>query len=302
MRKLFPIICVAMASQLATLAWGQVTPPAVPPPISITIAPSTPPPSATAPAATTAPAAVSVSAASAAATTASQAAPPIPPPDSVPDAVNPFADEKNLPKALATMGIGCTAMNADMHVIQFDGVGAYIFSVEGPDFELQFEPLEDWIIAPKSYDESFAFVYSKVTDARLSFCLYGPKEFLPDLKPTSIVQYLEAIREDDPKNFILTTPIPPGIPALAGNHFANYNGQGVTYATTSPVLRLHHDWFVDLNGQYLLVIKLTSPPGLISRLENQILTIFNRGVATKGLGIVPPSEAPPADTGKPKDT
>jgi len=192
-------------------------------------------------------------------------------------------------------------MNADMRALQFDGTSIQTFFVEGPDFEWQFDSLDDWIQAPKSFDESFALVYAKDPAARLSFCLYNGKDFMPDLTPASIIQYLAAVRQDNPKEFILTTPLTKDMLSLPGTHFAGFSGQGVTYATTLPTLMLHHDWFLDLNGQYQLVVKLASPPALLSRLEPQLSFIFNRGATRKGLGVnhpPAPSPAPPTGTEK----
>ena len=207
-----------------------------------------------------------------------------------------------MPTPLATIDISCTPMNADIHTVQFDGMQVLSFFVDGPDFEWLLDPLDDWALVPKGMGESFAFVYTKNPAARLSFSLYGEKEFMPDISPASIILYLAAVRENDPRGFILTTPIPKGTETLPLVRFAMYGGQGVTYATTTPVLLLHHDWFADLNGEYQLVVKLTSPPALISRLETQLQFVFNRASARKGLGVVPPAapgSAPPADTAKP---
>jgi hypothetical protein len=305
MRFLPPVLGLALASLFASLSFGQTaepaasSTPAVPPPIAITLTP----PAAAASAATTAPA--PATAANPAVTASKPAVPPaIPPPDSVPDDVNPFADAHNLPKPLTTINMSCTPMNADMRIVQFDGNSMHRFYLEGPDFEWEFDPLDDWILAPKGIGESFAFVYSKNPQARLSFSLYGAKEFMPNISPASIVLYLAAVRENDPKGFILTTPIPKDTLTLPFIRFAFYGGQSVTYATTSPVLMLHDDWFADLNGEYQLVMKLTSPPALMSRLETQLRFIFNRGAARKGLGMVPPpapGAAPAEDTAKPSD-
>lgn len=303
MRFPFPVIGVVIASLLATAAFGQDSAPAAPSttaapaPISITIAAPAP---ATSAATTPAPAAATT-AVTPTASAKAPATPPIPPPDPVPDDVNPFADEENLPKPLETINITCTPMSVDTHTIQFDGMQVLTSFVEGPDFEWEFDPLDDWTLAPKGFGESFAFVYAKAPAARLSFSLYGEKEFMPDISPSSITQYLAAVREDDPKGFILTTPIPKGAPNLPMFRIIRYGGQGVTYATTSPVLLLHHDIFFDLNGQYQLVVKLTSPPALMNRLEAQLWFTFGRGAARKGLDVAPataPAEAPPASTAK----
>lgn len=217
--------------------------------------------------------------------------PPDPLPDSVPDNVNPFADPKNMPKPLNPNGTPLS-MSIDVEVDDFDGLGAMLMHFHGPDFEWITTALDDWVPAPAGADESIAFVYKIQTRARLSLALYHGTDLMPDINRDTIIQYLAAVRADNPKGFALLTPFPPGDNEVLGaTRFSGFIGQGFKYAFANPLVLIYHVWIVDLNHQYQLMIRLASPPAMFARLEQQAVYTLGGGHVVKGLGIIPPKPA-----------
>ncbi len=253
--------------------------PAIPasPPAATTPAASAPTSSTPAPAAATAPA-------------------PLVIPDSVPDNVNPFAGPvKPVPlKVPAPL-----TLNVDIKHATFDGFTTMQMFVSGPDFNWMFDPLDDWILAPVGYGESVALVYKLKPEARLSLTLY-PADLMPGLTLAEITQYLATVREPNPDGFILLSPIPQGGGNLEVTYFSSFRGQGVAYALVGSTVLIHHQWFVDLNKEYVLVIDLACPPALLDRLDPQVRFTLGRSRVLKGLGMdepKTPAPAPPADSG-----
>jgi hypothetical protein len=217
----------------------------------------------------------------------------------LPDKVNPFADEKNLPDPLKMPGNPTAQMTADIHPEHLDGVTVPIMSLQGPDFEWAFDAFADWSLAPAAYGESVAFVYQFDPTARVSLGLYGPKDVFSELNPKQITQYLAEIRSHDPKGFVLLTPIPPDADSIGSANFGGFSGESVEYATVLPtVVILHHDWFVNLKDQYLLLIRLSAPAALMARLEKDISSDLAHSKIRKGFGVkeVKPAPAAPATT------
>jgi hypothetical protein len=215
----------------------------------------------------------------------------------VPDDVNPFVDEKNAPQPLKVPGLP-EALGVNVNVEQFDGftVGKLVFS--GPDFEWVTDPLKEWIIAPASFDESAAFVYRNPPVARLSLTLYKGNSLMPEITQDTISQYLAMVRADNPKGFILLTPLHKGsTDALSPTRFSGFTGQGFSYAMTTPTPLVYHVWIADMNHQYQLVIKLSAQPTLMDMLDPQIRMTLGRGYIRKGLGTDQPSPAPAPATG-----
>jgi hypothetical protein len=241
-----------------------------------------------------------------AAPTAAQSAttattPPKPPvdvlPDSVPDEVNPFADPQNEPQPLRPSGAPAS-LSIDIELEDNDGIRAMAMLLNGPDFVWVTEPFDDWLLAPIGADESAAFVYKNQTIARLSLTLYKGTDLMPDINRGNIIQYLSAVRAADPKSFALLTPFPKGnTDLLEPARFSGFMGQGFKYALENPTVLIYHVWIVDLNHEYQLVIKLASPPALVSRLETQVTYILGRGRARQGLGVEPPKAAASSATG-----
>jgi hypothetical protein len=275
-RRLF---CAALGAMvltgLAATAFAQTSP----------SAPAAATPAATAPAAgaATAPKAVPF-------------VPPVPPP-SVPDKVNPFADDRNLPEPLKMPGNPTERMTADIHPENFDGLTVPILLLQGPDFEWAFDSFADWTMAPAGYGESVAFVYQFEPSARVSLGLYGPKDLFSELNPKQITQYLAEIRSHDPKGFVLLTAIPPDADSIGSANFGGFSGESVEYATVLPtVVMMHHDWFVDMNQRYLLLIRLSAPAAFMTRLEKDINADLNHGKVRKGFGVKEAAPAAPAAT------
>jgi hypothetical protein len=229
------------------------------------------------------------------------ATPPKPPvdvlPDSVPDDVNPFADGKNLPQPLPPAG-AMAPLSVDVEIEDTDGLPAMAMLTKGPDFTLVSEPFDDWLLAPVGADESVAFVYKNQTAARLSLALYKGQDLMPEINRDNLIQYLAAVRAADPKMFALLTPFPKGsTDMLDPTRFCGFTGQGFKYALATPTVLIYHVWVVDLNHQYQLLVKLASPPALLSRLESQVLFTLGRGHTRKGLGVAEPKPAASPATG-----
>lgn len=220
--------------------------------------------------------------------------PPEVPPPSVPDNVNPFADENNLPKPLKLPAGIPLRLNVDVHPENFDGLTVMQMVFNGPNFEWVFDPLSDWTLAPTSSAESVAFIYEANPKARLALTLYAAKDFIPEITTPYIIQYLAAVRDSAPQSFVLLTPIAKGTTNIGSTYFANFGGQGVAYAMTSPAVSIHHLWFVDLNHEYLLLIDLMAPSTLIDKLDAQVRFTLGRSKVRKGLGSNQPPAAPAA--------
>jgi len=234
-----------------------------------------------------------------AASTQPKPPPPDPLPDSVPADVNPFADAKNIPTPRRPTGTP-TTLNVDQQTENFDGFYVAKLLFNGPDFTWVTDPLVDWVIAPAGADESAAFVYEFQTKARLSLALYKGKELMPEINRENIIQYLAAVRAEDPKNFALLTPFPKDVTDLLNpTRFSGFIGQGFNYAVANPYVYIYHVWILDLNHQYQLMIKLTSPPSLVDRLDAQIRFTLGRGTIRKGLGVDQPKPAAGSGTAKP---
>jgi hypothetical protein len=220
-------------------------------------------------------------------------------PDSVPDAVNPFADPKSPPRPVPPAGTPLS-LNVDEETENFDGFYVAKLLFNGPDFTWVTDPLTDWIIAPAGGDESAAFVYQLQTKARLSFALYKGKELMPEINRDNIIQYLAFVRAEDPKNFALLTPFPKDVTEpLNPTRFSGFMGQGFNYAVANPYVFVYHVWILDLNHQYQLMIKLVSPAALVDRLDAQIRFTLGRGAIRKGLGMESPKPAAGSGTAKP---
>jgi hypothetical protein len=226
---------------------------------------------------------------------ATASAPPVIP-VSVPDNVNPFAGQtKPAPLKLPAP----IPLSIDIKPATFDGLATLQMFVNGPDFNWMFDPLDDWILAPVGVGESAALIYKLKPEIRLSLTLY-PAELMPDLTPAQITQYLAAVREPNPDDFVLLSPIPPGAGNLEITYFSSFRGQGVAYAIVGANVLIHHQWFVDLNHEYVLVVDLACPQALLDRLDPQVRFTLGRSRVLKGLGVdetKTPALAPPADSG-----
>jgi hypothetical protein len=226
---------------------------------------------------------------------AHKAASAVVPPPSVPDDVNPFADQKNPPKPLEFSG---PSYNLDVEVYPdpetSDGASLPRMFISGPDFKWVMAPFNDWIIATRGYGESAAFVYQLDPRCRLSLALYDPKALFTAVTPANIAQYLAAMRAPDPDGFILLTPIPKNADALDGARFAGYTGQCATYAEALPnVIMAHRLWFVNMDGHYIFVATLTCPMVRLNMLDGQVTGLFGNSDIRRGPGWPSPA-APPA--------
>jgi len=182
-------------------------------------------------------------------------------------------------------------LTAEKHTIEFDGFNIAKFTLHGPDFDWSFDQLEDWLPAPTSPIESLALVFSANTTARVSFSLYKVGAFMPDLSAKSIIGYLSSQGGNVPKAFSLQTPIPPDAGNINPAVMAGMPLQSVDYQTLlNGVLLDHRDWFVDLRGKYLLVVRLACPPRFMNKLQQQVQFFLLRSNVDKGLGV---TEAPP---------
>lgn len=216
------------------------------------------------------------------------------PPASVADAVNPFADDKNLPTPIKWPTSGRPRINVDIHPELFDGLTVLVTDMNGPDFAWQFESLDDWMLTPPGYGESAAFVFRPQPKVRLSFVLFGPGELLPSFSADGITHYLAAIRAVEPKQFVLLTPISNNTKLLSPESFAGFQAQSVDYAIVSTDIVMHHEWFLDLNGQYVLQVALAGPSALVDKVLPSIKFFLNRSTVRKGLNTRPPSPTTPA--------
>lgn len=237
--------------------------------------------------------------ASASAPPAAKPAPPLPPPTPVPAEVDPFADDANLPPPLKWPSAARPRLDMSVHNIMFDGMQLTVMTVKGPDFEWQFNPLHDFIPALVSNDESLAFTYVTNPGVRLSLALFADGELLPDFTPASLAQYLACFRSPAPKNFILLTPFPKDATGIQAQAIGGFHGQVVDYAiVTETGIEMHHDFFVDLNHEYLLLVRLSGPQGLVERLAPVSQAFINNSRIMKGLGVKEekPAPAKPAST------
>jgi len=224
--------------------------------------------------------------------------PPEPPP-SVPDNVNPFADEKTLPTPLKFPGALRPRIDVDVHPEDFDGMRIMFMDFKGPDFDWQFQPLADFTPAPASVAESAAFIYQPKPTVRLSWSLYAPKELLPDFTPAAMVQYLAALRAPAPKDFVLLTPFPKDAIYINPDNIRGFPAQSVKYAIVGlKDVIVFHDWFLDLNHEYLLVVSLSAPQEMMDKMEAELYRFFVRSRVIKGLGVKEekPAPAQPAGT------
>ncbi len=202
--------------------------------------------------------------------------PPAPPP-SVPDNVNPFADENNLPQPLKWPGAARPRIDVDVHPIQFDGLTILQMYFKGPDFEWQFDPLGEFAPTPAGSTESAAFLYQPNPVARLTFALYARGELLPEFTPAGLTQYLAAIRATAPKNFVLMTPFPKEAKFIEPDGLCGFQAQSVEYAiVTQTDVTVHYDTFLDLNHQYLLLVSLVGPQSLVEKLRPTLAEVFRR--------------------------
>ncbi len=244
----------------------------------------------------------SAHAASAAAATATgYVAPPAPPepPPSVPADVNPFAEGKILPVPLKWPGAARPRLDVDVHQVSYDGMELMELFVTGPDFEWQFEPLPEFLPAPVGFTESMAFTYQTNSSARLAWSLYGETELLPDFTPNSLAQYLAAIRAVEPKDFVLLTPFSKNAQLINSDSICGFQAQAVDYAIVSATdVTFHHDWFIDLNHQYILLVTLSGPRALVQELTPRVHYFLARSRVLKGLGVKEekPATAKPAGT------
>jgi len=226
--------------------------------------------------------------------------PPKPPepPASVPDAVNPFADGKVLPLPLKFPGAARPRLDVDVHQVQYDGMAILELFLMGPDFEWQFEPLPEFTPAPVAFTESLAFIYQTNSSARLAFALFGPNELLPDFTPNSLAQYLAVFRAVEPKDFVLLTPFPANAQLINSDSICGFQAQSVDYAIVSATdVTYHHDWFIDLNHQYMLLVSLTGPRALVQELTSRVHYFLARSRVMKGLGVKEVKEAPAKPAG-----
>lgn len=235
----------------------------------------------------------------ASATTAAAPKPPEPPaiPPSVPDEVNPFAKDDSQPEPLKWPSASRPGITVDVHPTQFDGLTIMEMIWKGPDFEWQFDPLSDFVPAPAGSSESLAFAYETKPEVRLSIALYRRGELLPQFNADAMVAYLAAIRAKSPKNFVLLTPIPHEAQFIQPDGLCGFQAQAVDYAivTQSEVI-IHHDLFLDLHNQYVLLAGLSGPQAMVDRLKPTIRLLFARSRLLNGLGVK--EEAPrPAATG-----
>ncbi|HTB64540.1 MAG TPA: hypothetical protein VK737_13230 [Opitutales bacterium] len=225
------------------------------------------------------------------------ATPPVAPPVSVPDNVNPFADKTQLPPSLNLPAP--TPLSVDIHSEVFDGMPTMRMFIKGPDFEWMFDLLDDWSTVPAGAGESAAFIFTRDNpQARLSLSLYA-SSVMPEVNSTAITQYLAAVRASDPDSFVLLTPFAKDSDILPVTYFSSYRSEGANYAIVTSKVVMHHQWFVDLNHQYVLVMDLVCPPSLMDRLDGQVRFTLGRSRVRKGLGTEEPKPAPaPAvDTG-----
>ncbi len=237
----------------------------------------------------------------AAATTIATAPKPPEPPPSVPDKVNPFADDKNPPVPLQFPGAARPRLSVDVHSINFDGMDMMEMYVKGPDFNWQLDPLADFVPAPTNFVESTAFVYQPNPGTRLSWSLYGFTELLPSFTADAVEQYLAAVRATDPKNFILLTPIPKDAKFIQPDAICGFQAQSVEYAIVSPTsVIVYQDWFLDLHDEYILLVSLSGPQALVDKLTPTIHYFLARSRIIDGLGVkaedTSPKPAPPAST------
>lgn len=211
--------------------------------------------------------------------------PPVPPP-SVPDEVNPFADEANLPQPLKWPSAARPRIDVSVKPIQFDGLTILQMTFNGPDFVWQFDPLADFGLTPAGAAESAAFLYQPNPVAHLTFTLYAKGELLPDFTPASLAQYLAAIRANAPRNFVLMTPFPKDAKFIQPDGLCGFQAQTVDYAIcTQTDVTVHHDVFLDLNHQYILVASLTGPQALVEKLSGTLHYFLTRSRVLKGLGV-----------------
>lgn len=234
---------------------------------------------------------MAASTASVAPAAATPAAPPLvklpePPPASVPDAVNPFADPDNQPQPLKWPSGARPALSIDVHPIQFDGLELTVMIMKGPDFEWQFNPLSNFVPAPTNSAESLAFIYEPRPVARVSFALFGREELLPDFTPASLVQYLASVRGSNAKNFILLTAFPKDAEAIQADGLCGFKSESVDYAiVNNGEVTYHHDWLIDLHNEHQLLVSLTAPKALMEQLKPQVNAFLNNSRVLKGLGV-----------------
>jgi hypothetical protein len=220
---------------------------------------------------------------------ASDAAATFPP--KVPDSANPFAvaDASKLPTPLPPAPGGQPKLECSIIQTTFDGVGATEMSLKGPDFELQMDPFTDWYVSSPGAGEAVAFVYGDNPKVRLSFALYGPKSWLPDLNTPTLIRYMAAMRQRDPKAFTLITPFPADGGGVNGASFRSFTSVRVDYYFMPPSGKVkdameYNDYFINLNGFYILEMRLSGPMGWPERLRGDVEFHLRRSFRKKGLG------------------
>lgn len=220
-------------------------------------------------------------------------------PAGAPDRANPFVvdDPKKLPLPLPPPAGGPLKLDCDIHVIDFDGVTSLEMTFVGPDFEWDVEPLTEWSRAPAGVGESVAFVSNDNPLVRLSFTLYKPQDLLPALDATSAIRYLAAIRQTNPKAFVLVSPIAPGDDQVNSTNFHSCDSERVDYyfAPASGKVKdviEHSDYFINLHGYYMLLMRFSGPPEWLEQLRPALEFHLRRSARKKGLGVGAPEEAP----------
>jgi hypothetical protein len=213
-------------------------------------------------------------------------------PAGAPDRANPFVvdDAKKLPVPLPPPAGGPQKLDCDIHIIDFDGVTSLEMTFIGPDFEWDVEPLTEWSRAPAGAGETVAFVSNDNPLVRLSFTLYKPHDLLPALDATSVIRYLAAIRQTNPKAFVLMSAIAPGDDQVNSMNFHSCDSERVDYYFKPASGKLkdvieHNDYFIDLHGYYMLVMRLSGPPGWLEQLRPALEFHLRRSARKKGLGL-----------------
>ena len=212
-------------------------------------------------------------------------------PPKVADSDNPFivSDPNKLPVPLPP-ATEHPKLDYVVRSVDFDGAGTTEMSLEGPDFEWQVEPLEEWDRVPPGAGEALAFVYSDNPQVRLSFTLYGPHGLLPQLDTASLIRYLAGIRQRDPKTFTLVTPFPADGGGPSGGNFHGCDYERVDYYFMPATGKLkdvveYNDYFINLYGYYLLQMRLSGPLGWLDQVRPMLEFHLRRSSRKKGLGL-----------------
>jgi hypothetical protein len=212
-------------------------------------------------------------------------------PPKVPDSANPFivSDPSKLPVPLPP-ATEHPKLECVIRSVDFDGSAAMQMAFVGPDFEWEVDPLEEWNSVPPGAGEAVAFVYGDNPQVRLSFTLYGPHGFLPQLDTPSLIRYLAGIRQHDPKTFTLVTPFAADGGGPSGGSFHGCDYERVDYYFMPPSGKLkdvveYNDYFINLYGYYLLQMRLSGPLGWLEKVRPTLEFHLRRSSRKKGLGL-----------------